>query len=58
MKTKKYKVTIESHYPHYSDFVFNDIGIASIFMDHAVSASKWDDTEITMVPVVEEEEDG
>ena len=57
MKTRKYKVTIESHYPHYSDFVFDNIRNAAMFMDDAVTASKWDDMEITMVPVMEEEEE-
>ena len=57
MKTKKYRVTIESHYPHYGDFVFDSIGSAAKFMDDAVQASKWDDTEITMVPVMEESEE-
>lgn len=55
--SRRYKVTIDSHYPHYSEFVFESIGSAAKFMDDAVAASKWDDTEITMVPVMEEEEE-
>ena len=55
--SRRYKVTIDSHYTHYSEFVFESIGSAAKFMDDAVAASKWDDTEITMIPVVEEEED-
>ena len=53
----KYKVTIESHYPHYGEFVFENIGNAAEFMDDAVAASKWNDTEIIMTPIMEEDDE-